>query len=157
MSPLSPMIVRDSPRLTNASPPASRTTPTTWSTSDAVASAAITTTISALQSPRDDPVTPAVVSRRTTSCPRRLRGTQLASRPKFLKRSDVPRVPRLTAGRLNDERDAGQGREQLAEGPGTVLARADHARADRLMPVALGTAAEYRVVGVHQLHPADSG
>ena len=51
MSPLSPMIVRDSPRLTNASPPASRTTLTTWSTSDAVASSAITTTISALQSP----------------------------------------------------------------------------------------------------------
>jgi hypothetical protein len=53
MSPLSPMIVRDSPRLTNASPPASRTTLTTWSTSDAEASAAITTTICPAFQPND--------------------------------------------------------------------------------------------------------
>src|ERR1700728_2934034 len=141
MSPLSPMIVRDSPRLTNASPPASRTTLTTWSTSDAVASAAITTTIGA------------PISRGTTPQPgcslpaATVRPPPLAGRPKFLKRSDVPRVPRLPAGRLHDEGDVGQGPEQLAE-----RCRADHARADRLVPVALGPAAEQRVVGVHQLH-----
>ena len=45
MSPLSPMIVLDSPRLTNASPPAARTRLTTPSASSSVASAAMTTTI----------------------------------------------------------------------------------------------------------------
>ena len=45
MSPTSPTIVRVSPRLTNASPPASVTRATTASTSSSVASGAITTTI----------------------------------------------------------------------------------------------------------------
>src|SRR5580693_8441411 len=137
MSPLSPMIVRDSPRLTNASPPASRTTLTTWSTSDVEASAAITTTICPASHPN--------------ACPA---SAQLA---KFLQGSDVARVPALPAGRLGHERDFGQRREQFAERPG-----ADLAGADRLVPVAPGSAAEHRVVGVHQPHrgqrlPSGSG
>src|ERR1700722_6332864 len=127
MSPLSPMMVRDSPRLTNASPPASRTTLTTCSTSDAEASATITTTICPASHPN--------------ACPA---PAQLA---KSLQGSDVARVPCLPAGRLDHERDIGQRREQLAERPG-----ADLAGADRLVPVAPGSAAEQRVVGVHQPH-----
>ena len=46
MSPTRPTIVRDTPRLTNASPPAPRTSSTTPSTSASPASVAITTTMS---------------------------------------------------------------------------------------------------------------
>src|SRR6266699_3268326 len=48
------MIVLDTPRLTNASPPAVRTRSTIVSTSDCVASGAITTTISPLPVSNND-------------------------------------------------------------------------------------------------------
>ena len=49
MSPTRPTTVRDSPRLTNASPPAPSTRSTTCATSDSVASAVMTTTMGAPQ------------------------------------------------------------------------------------------------------------
>ena len=42
-------------------------------------------------------------------------GAASSPRAKFLQRSDIPRVPRLPAGRLDDEGDVGQRGEQLAE------------------------------------------
>jgi hypothetical protein len=55
MSPTRPTIVRETPRLTNASPPAPRTSSTTPLTSAAPASAAMTTTMSSASSHKKSP------------------------------------------------------------------------------------------------------
>src|SRR5205823_4578896 len=70
-SPTRPTIVRDTPRLTNASPPAARTSSTIASTSSCVASGAITTTMGS------PPVALAGLAQRTK--PRALRARGLSS------------------------------------------------------------------------------